>query len=143
MHDKKPDLSFFHVFGALCYPTNDNDNLGKLDAKADIAMTSKQFSSGPGLHSMTPATLSSGLIPNLLPSAPFVPSSRKEWDLMFKPMFDEFHYPSANVASPVPVVEAPAPVESTGSPSSTIVDQDAPSPSTSPTTPQSQLLHPA
>ncbi|GKE18814.1 retrovirus-related pol polyprotein from transposon TNT 1-94 [Tanacetum coccineum] len=36
MQDKKPDLSFFHVFGALCYPTNDNDDLGKLDAKADI-----------------------------------------------------------------------------------------------------------
>ncbi|GJR53167.1 retrovirus-related pol polyprotein from transposon TNT 1-94 [Tanacetum coccineum] len=27
MQDKKPDLSFFHVFGALCYPTNDNDDL--------------------------------------------------------------------------------------------------------------------
>ncbi|GJS33961.1 retrovirus-related pol polyprotein from transposon TNT 1-94 [Tanacetum coccineum] len=36
MQDKKPDLSFFHVFGSLCYPTNDNDDLGKLDAKADI-----------------------------------------------------------------------------------------------------------
>nr|GEV64691.1 retrovirus-related Pol polyprotein from transposon TNT 1-94 [Tanacetum cinerariifolium] len=36
MHDKKPDLSFFHVFSALCYPTNDNDGLGKLDATADI-----------------------------------------------------------------------------------------------------------
>ncbi|GKA72533.1 retrovirus-related pol polyprotein from transposon TNT 1-94 [Tanacetum coccineum] len=35
MQDKKPNLSFFHVFGALCYPTNDNDDLGKLDAKAD------------------------------------------------------------------------------------------------------------
>ncbi|GKE65745.1 retrovirus-related pol polyprotein from transposon TNT 1-94, partial [Tanacetum coccineum] len=32
----------------------------------------------------------------------------------------------------------PAPVESTGSPSSTTIDQDAPSPSTSQTTPQSQ-----
>ncbi|GKA74697.1 retrovirus-related pol polyprotein from transposon TNT 1-94 [Tanacetum coccineum] len=28
MQDKKPDLSFFHVFGALCYPTNDNEDLG-------------------------------------------------------------------------------------------------------------------
>nr|GEW08271.1 retrovirus-related Pol polyprotein from transposon TNT 1-94 [Tanacetum cinerariifolium] len=36
MQDQKPDLSFFHVFGALCYPTNDNDDLGKLEAKADI-----------------------------------------------------------------------------------------------------------
>nr|GEZ05500.1 integrase, catalytic region, zinc finger, CCHC-type, peptidase aspartic, catalytic [Tanacetum cinerariifolium] len=36
MQNKKPDLSFFYVFGSLCYPTNDNDDLGKLDAKADI-----------------------------------------------------------------------------------------------------------
>nr|GEW89456.1 putative ribonuclease H-like domain-containing protein [Tanacetum cinerariifolium] len=36
LHSKLPDLSFFHVFGALCYPTNDNDNLGKLQPKADI-----------------------------------------------------------------------------------------------------------
>nr|GEV40708.1 integrase, catalytic region, zinc finger, CCHC-type, peptidase aspartic, catalytic [Tanacetum cinerariifolium] len=27
MHGKQPDLSFFHVFGALCYPTNDNENI--------------------------------------------------------------------------------------------------------------------
>nr|GEW29314.1 retrovirus-related Pol polyprotein from transposon TNT 1-94 [Tanacetum cinerariifolium] len=38
MQDKKPDVSFFHVFGVLCYPTNDNDDLGKLDAKADIVL---------------------------------------------------------------------------------------------------------
>ncbi|GJS88263.1 retrovirus-related pol polyprotein from transposon TNT 1-94 [Tanacetum coccineum] len=36
MHDKKPDLSFLRVFGALCYPTNDRENLDKLKAKADI-----------------------------------------------------------------------------------------------------------
>ncbi|GJU22622.1 retrovirus-related pol polyprotein from transposon TNT 1-94 [Tanacetum coccineum] len=38
MQDKKLDLSFFHVFGALYYPTNDNDDLGKLDAEADIGI---------------------------------------------------------------------------------------------------------
>ncbi|GKE18106.1 retrovirus-related pol polyprotein from transposon TNT 1-94 [Tanacetum coccineum] len=27
LHDKLPDLSFFYVFGALCYPTNDSENL--------------------------------------------------------------------------------------------------------------------
>ncbi|GJS01822.1 retrovirus-related pol polyprotein from transposon TNT 1-94 [Tanacetum coccineum] len=53
-------------------------------------------------------------------------------------MFDELFSPPASVASLVPVKEAPAPVESTVSPSSTTVDQDAPSPSTSQTTPQSQ-----
>ncbi|GJU32140.1 retrovirus-related pol polyprotein from transposon TNT 1-94 [Tanacetum coccineum] len=37
LHDKLPDLSFFYVFGALCYSTNDSENLGKLQPKADIA----------------------------------------------------------------------------------------------------------
>ncbi|GKA00607.1 retrovirus-related pol polyprotein from transposon TNT 1-94 [Tanacetum coccineum] len=36
VHDKKPDLSFLRIFGALCYPTNDSKDLGKLKAKADI-----------------------------------------------------------------------------------------------------------
>ncbi|GKA91458.1 retrovirus-related pol polyprotein from transposon TNT 1-94 [Tanacetum coccineum] len=36
LHDKPPDLSYLHVFGALCYPTNDSENLGKLQPKADI-----------------------------------------------------------------------------------------------------------
>ncbi|GKB49858.1 retrovirus-related pol polyprotein from transposon TNT 1-94 [Tanacetum coccineum] len=30
LHDKKPNLSYLHVFGALCYPTNHSENLGKL-----------------------------------------------------------------------------------------------------------------
>ncbi|GKC09812.1 retrovirus-related pol polyprotein from transposon TNT 1-94 [Tanacetum coccineum] len=38
MQNKKPDLSFFHVFGSLCYPTNDHEDLGKFDAKADIGI---------------------------------------------------------------------------------------------------------
>ncbi|GKE98247.1 retrovirus-related pol polyprotein from transposon TNT 1-94 [Tanacetum coccineum] len=54
------------------------------------------------------------------------------------PIFDEFFSPPASVTSPVPVEEASTPVESTGSPSLTIVHQDAPSPSTSQTTTQSQ-----
>ncbi|GJV12235.1 copia protein [Tanacetum coccineum] len=120
---RKPNLSYLHVFGALCYPTNDSENLGKLQAKADIdfdvltTMASKQSSLEHGLHEMTHATPSSGLIPNPPSSAPFVPPSRNEWDLKLQ-------------------------LESTGSPSSTIVDQDAPSSSTSQTTqqPQSQVI---
>ncbi|GKF76765.1 retrovirus-related pol polyprotein from transposon TNT 1-94 [Tanacetum coccineum] len=38
LHDKLPDLSFFHVFSALCYLTNDSENLGKLQPKADIGI---------------------------------------------------------------------------------------------------------
>nr|GEY98946.1 hypothetical protein [Tanacetum cinerariifolium] len=80
MHGKQPDLSYFHVFGALCYPTNDDfDEL--------TAMASEQSSSGPALQEMTPATISSGLVDD----------------------------------------------DSTSSPSSTEVDQDAPSLSQTPT----------
>ncbi|GJW06705.1 putative ribonuclease H-like domain-containing protein [Tanacetum coccineum] len=38
LHDKPPDLLYLHVFGALCYPTNDSENLGKLQPKADIGI---------------------------------------------------------------------------------------------------------
>ncbi|GJW65553.1 hypothetical protein Tco_0117437 [Tanacetum coccineum] len=75
-------------------------------------MASKQSSLEPTLHEMTPATPSSGIVPNPPLLAP--------------------------VASPVPVEEAPAPVKTPSLPSSTTVDQDAASPSTSQTTPQSQ-----
>ncbi|GJT08351.1 retrovirus-related pol polyprotein from transposon TNT 1-94 [Tanacetum coccineum] len=36
VHNKKPDLTFFRVFGALYYPTNDSEDLGKLQPTADI-----------------------------------------------------------------------------------------------------------
>nr|GFC69066.1 retrovirus-related Pol polyprotein from transposon TNT 1-94 [Tanacetum cinerariifolium] len=36
INGKKPDISFLHVFGALCYPKNDREDIGKLGAKGDI-----------------------------------------------------------------------------------------------------------
>nr|GEY89610.1 retrovirus-related Pol polyprotein from transposon TNT 1-94 [Tanacetum cinerariifolium] len=35
-YGRKPDISFLHVFGALCYPKNDREDIGKLGAKGDI-----------------------------------------------------------------------------------------------------------
>ncbi|GJX19613.1 retrovirus-related pol polyprotein from transposon TNT 1-94 [Tanacetum coccineum] len=102
MQDKKPDLSFFHVFGALCYPTNDNDDLGKLDAKADIADSYgfEQFSLGPGHNSMTLATSSSGLVPNHIPQQPCIPPPRNDWDRLFQLMFDEYFTPPSIADAP-------------------------------------------
>ncbi|GJZ21231.1 putative ribonuclease H-like domain-containing protein [Tanacetum coccineum] len=151
LHDKLPDLSFFHVVGTLCYLTNDSENLGKLQPKADIdfdeltAMDSEHSSSGPTLHEMTPATISLGLIPNPPPLTPFVPPSRTDWDMLFQPLFDELlnpplivDHPAPEVVAPIDEVAAPVPAVSTGSPSSTTIDQDAPSPSNSQTTPDTQ-----
>ncbi|GKD52475.1 retrovirus-related pol polyprotein from transposon TNT 1-94, partial [Tanacetum coccineum] len=33
---RKPNIQYFHVFGSLCYPTNDRNDLGKIKPKADI-----------------------------------------------------------------------------------------------------------
>ncbi|GJV74420.1 retrovirus-related pol polyprotein from transposon TNT 1-94 [Tanacetum coccineum] len=142
LHDKLLDLSFFHVFGALCYPTNDSENLGKLQPKADIdfddltAMASEHSSLEPALHEMTPATISSGLVPSPPPSTTFVSPSRTDWDILFQPLFDELLNPPSSVdrtapevIAPIAKLVAPEPAASTGSPSSTTVDQDAPSPS--------------
>ncbi|GJT76058.1 hypothetical protein Tco_1042783 [Tanacetum coccineum] len=127
---------------ALCYPTNDGEDLGKLKLKADIgiffgyafakkafriynkrtrmiietihvdfdeftAMASKQFSLGPRPKLLTHGTISSGLYLN----------------------------PPPCVDPQVLVVITPEPAVSTGTPSSTIIDQDAPPTSTSQTPP--------
>nr|GFA41071.1 hypothetical protein [Tanacetum cinerariifolium] len=180
LHNKLPDLSFLYVFGSLCYPTNDNNNLRKLQPKADIrifigyaptkkafwiynrrtrqivetihvdfdeltAMAFEQSSSGLALNEMNPATISSRLMQKPSSSTPYVPPSRNDWDLLFQPMFDELLNPSPSVDLQAPEVITliadvipPVQAESTGSPSSTKVDQDAPSLSKSQTTRETQ-----
>ncbi|GKD75907.1 hypothetical protein Tco_1334189, partial [Tanacetum coccineum] len=109
------------------------------------AMDSEHSSSGLALHDVTPATISSGLLLNPLPLTPFVPPSRIDYDILFQPLFDELLTPppsvdhlAPEVIAPIAEVVAPEPDESTGSPSSTTIDQDAPSPCNSLTTPETQ-----
>nr|GEW45248.1 hypothetical protein [Tanacetum cinerariifolium] len=180
MHGKQPDLSFFHVFGALCYPTNDSENVDKLQPKADIrifigyaptkkafriynrltrrivetinvdfdeltAMAFEQSSSGPALNEMIPVTISSGLVQKSSSSTSYVPPSRNDWDLLFRPLFDELLNPPPSVCNQAteviaPITEVIPQVDDdlTGSPSSTIVDQEAPLPSKSSTPTETQ-----
>ncbi|GJZ19539.1 retrovirus-related pol polyprotein from transposon TNT 1-94 [Tanacetum coccineum] len=97
------------------------------------AMASKQFSSGPGTKLMTPGTIRSGLVQNIPSSTPYVPPIKNDSEILFQPMFDEYLNPPPCVDPQVPTVIAPEPVVSTGTPSSTTIDQDAPSTSTSQT----------
>ncbi|GJW12340.1 reverse transcriptase domain-containing protein [Tanacetum coccineum] len=110
-----------------------------------VKMASEHSSLEPALHEMTPATISLRLVPNPPPSTPFVPPSRTDWDLLFQPLFDELLNPPPSVDQPAPEVIAPIakvvalePAASTGSPSSTTIDQDVPSPSNSQTTPETR-----
>nr|GEZ35696.1 retrovirus-related Pol polyprotein from transposon TNT 1-94 [Tanacetum cinerariifolium] len=80
----------------------------------------------------------SGLVPTTSPSTSYVPPSRNDWDLLFQPLFDELLNPPPSVVNQATEVIAPIAevipqinVDSTGSPSSTTVEQDAPSTSNS------------
>ncbi|GJV64490.1 retrovirus-related pol polyprotein from transposon TNT 1-94 [Tanacetum coccineum] len=143
VHDKKPDLKFLCVFSALCYPINDSEDLGKLRPTTDIGIFVQfdeltepialvHISTRPEPILLTPGQISSGLVPDPVPAAPYVPPTNKDLDILFQLMFDEyFESPCVKrQAPPAPVVQVP--VVSAGTPSSTTIDQDLSSTSYSP-----------
>nr|GEV81546.1 hypothetical protein [Tanacetum cinerariifolium] len=180
VHNKKPDLTFFRVFGALCYPTNDNEDLGKLQPTADIGifvghaprrkgyriynkrtqrimvtihiqfdeltepLAPVHLGTGPASNYLTPGQISSWLVPNSIPITPYVPPpTNKDLEILFQPMFNEYLEPP-RIERPVHLAQAvQAPVNSAGTPSSTTIDQDAPSLIISPSSSalQSHSLH--
>nr|GEV08740.1 hypothetical protein [Tanacetum cinerariifolium] len=129
VHDKKLGLVILRVFGALCYPTNDSEDLEKLQPIADIGifvgyapsrkgyriynkrtrriiktihvqfdelsepMAPVQLDTGPAPSFLMPGQISSGLVPNPVPTAPYVPLTNKEMEILFQPMFDEYIEP--------------------------------------------------
>nr|GEW76593.1 retrovirus-related Pol polyprotein from transposon TNT 1-94 [Tanacetum cinerariifolium] len=114
MHNKKPGLTFLCVFSALCYPTNNSEDLDKLWARTK---------SGSCNTLCTP--------------------TNKELEILFQPMFDEYLEPPC-VERPVsPTLLVLVLINSAGIPSSTSIDQDVPSPSHSPSSLalQSPCLH--
>ncbi|GKC00692.1 hypothetical protein Tco_0986828 [Tanacetum coccineum] len=77
------------------------------------------------------STTSIRLVQNIPSRTPIVPPTKNDWDSFFQPMFDEYFKPLPNVDHPVPEVHTPVPAALTSSPSSTTIDQDVPSTSTS------------
>nr|GEW31275.1 retrovirus-related Pol polyprotein from transposon TNT 1-94 [Tanacetum cinerariifolium] len=84
-------------------------------------------SSGPRLQCMTPATSSSGLIPNHVSQQSFISPYIDDWDHLFQHMFDEYFNPPTFDVSLVLVAAAPRATNLADSPVSTLIDQDAPS----------------
>ncbi|GKC38893.1 uncharacterized mitochondrial protein-like protein [Tanacetum coccineum] len=82
-------------------------------------MASKQFSIGPEPQLLTPGIISSGLMPNPPFLTPYVLPTKKKWDTLFQPKFDEYFNPLLSFVSLVP-----ADADPTGIPSSTTIDQD-------------------
>nr|GFA53429.1 integrase, catalytic region, zinc finger, CCHC-type, peptidase aspartic, catalytic [Tanacetum cinerariifolium] len=117
VHNKKLDLTFFRVFCALCYPTNDNNDLGKLQPTADI-----------------------GIFVGYAPSRKGYRIYNKRTRRIMETIYVQFDELTEQMAF-VHLVQAP--VNSAGTPSSTTIDKDAPSPSISPSSSalQSHSLH--
>nr|GFB09124.1 hypothetical protein [Tanacetum cinerariifolium] len=96
-----------------------------------------KLSAGYAPSFLTPGQISTGLVPNPVPTTPYVPPRNKELKILFQPMFDEYLEPP-RVERPVsPATAVQVPFISTGTPSSTTIDQAALSPSRS--SPSSEL----
>ncbi|GJX36591.1 retrovirus-related pol polyprotein from transposon TNT 1-94, partial [Tanacetum coccineum] len=112
------------VFGALCYPTNDSEDLGKLQPIANIGIFVgyEQEGTGPTPTFLMPGQISSGLIPNPVPAAPYVPPTNKELETLFQLMFNEYLEPPRveRPVSPAPAVLVP--INSASTPSSATID---------------------
>nr|GEU49719.1 hypothetical protein [Tanacetum cinerariifolium] len=80
------------VFGALCYPTNDSEDLGKLQPTADTGIF-VGYAPRPAPNFLTPGQISSGLVPNPVPATPYAPPTNQELEILFQPMFDEYLEP--------------------------------------------------
>ncbi|GJV69999.1 putative ribonuclease H-like domain-containing protein, partial [Tanacetum coccineum] len=97
INGRKPDISFLHVFGALCYPKNDREDIGKLGAKGDIGFfigysaDSCAYRFKPGPQSMTSGQISSGLDLTYAPSTITTQKPTEgELDLLFEAMYDDY-----------------------------------------------------
>nr|GEW10500.1 hypothetical protein [Tanacetum cinerariifolium] len=128
INDRKPDILFLHVFGALCSPKNDREDIGKLSAKGDIGFF---IGSKPRLQSMTSGHISSGLD---LTYAPLTITTQQpsegELDLLFEAMYDDYvgGQPSATARTVLPAQEPQVRQASTAS---TTIADTAPIPTNS------------
>nr|GEU30565.1 retrovirus-related Pol polyprotein from transposon TNT 1-94 [Tanacetum cinerariifolium] len=106
----KPNLSYLHVIGALCYPTNDSEDLGKLKPKADI-----------------------GIFVGYAPAKKAYRIYNKRTRLIIETIYIDFDELTTMASEQfIPMAAAPRLADQTGTPSSTIIDQDAPSPNNDP-----------
>nr|GEU74427.1 retrovirus-related Pol polyprotein from transposon TNT 1-94 [Tanacetum cinerariifolium] len=103
----------------------------KFDELSEL-MASVQLNTGPAPTFFMPGQISSWIVPNSFPASPYVPPTNKELEILFQLMFDEYLELPCVERSVSPTTAVQVPIISAGTPSSTTIDQDAPSPSHSP-----------
>ncbi|GJR85844.1 hypothetical protein Tco_0209855 [Tanacetum coccineum] len=79
------------------------------------------------VHQLTHGYISSELVQNLVFPTPYVPPSKKDYEILFQPFFNEYFNPPPPAISPdLVVVAAPRAVDPSNSHLSSTIDQDAP-----------------
>nr|GFA65321.1 Gag-Pol polyprotein [Tanacetum cinerariifolium] len=160
---KKPDMKYFRVFGSLCYPTNDYDDVGKLKTKANIAIFVGYAPTKKAYHvynkrmrkiqetvhvtfdelsrGMTSKHVSSGLGPNSMTSVQN--STGLELNALQSGRTNEEFPPTPTAPVNAPAVQAPEIAIAT--PSTTLISEGAPaatiSPSVFESSPQDTSVH--
>nr|GEY38814.1 hypothetical protein [Tanacetum cinerariifolium]GEY56132.1 hypothetical protein [Tanacetum cinerariifolium]GEY57221.1 hypothetical protein [Tanacetum cinerariifolium] len=131
INGRKPDISFLHVFDALCYPKNDREDIGKLGAKGDIGFFIGYSTDSCAYRIYNRRTKKIMETMNVsfdeLSATAFKQRSSKpglqsELDLLFEAMYDDYigGQPSATGRT-VPPAQEPQ-VRQTSTTSTTIVD---------------------
>nr|GEU61941.1 hypothetical protein [Tanacetum cinerariifolium]GEW81150.1 hypothetical protein [Tanacetum cinerariifolium] len=92
----------------------------KFDELTEMAF--KEFGSGLELQLMTFGTMSSRLVQNPSSLTPYVPPIKKDWDILFQPMFDEYFNPPSSVVSHGLPIVAPQAADTSDTPFSDSVD---------------------
>ncbi|GJT10148.1 putative reverse transcriptase domain-containing protein [Tanacetum coccineum] len=122
---RKPNVQYFHVFGSLCYPANDHDDLGKMKMKVDIETIHVKFDELTAMASECNNLQPEMNCTNFNDSSEdsqFVPSTT-DLDNLFGPMYEEYDPTSSNEVSDNSAANTLY-NDHTSSSSSIVVDQD-------------------
>ncbi|GJS89046.1 retrovirus-related pol polyprotein from transposon TNT 1-94 [Tanacetum coccineum] len=130
LRDLKPELKYLHIFCALSYLTNDFEDLGKLQPKADIGIFIGYTPSKKAYRIYNKRIRQIMEMMNAA-STSTKPPTKNDWDVLFQPMFDEYFKPPSARSTPI-FAATLLPLDTARASSSTSIDKDAPSPSTSP-----------
>nr|GFA03452.1 hypothetical protein [Tanacetum cinerariifolium] len=105
----KPDISFVHVFGALCYPKNDREDIGKLGTKGDIGffMGYSADSCAYRVYNRRTKKIMETMNVSFDELSAMAFEQRSELDLLFEAMYDDYigGQPSATARTILPAQE--------------------------------------
>ncbi|GJV41837.1 retrovirus-related pol polyprotein from transposon TNT 1-94 [Tanacetum coccineum] len=145
LRDRKPELKYLYVFGALCYPTNDFEDIGKLQPKVDTGIfigyspSKKVYQIFNKRTRKIMETMNVQFYELTQMVSEQHGSGPELHDVLFQPMFDEYFKPPSALSTPISAATLIL-SDTAGASSSTSIDKDAPSPNTNSAESSSRII---